>query len=392
MVYKYPGHSPFWPSPRMSTMRPPACDDRGDALRSGAAHEQFRAAIGRSRICGFACLGQPRTEPLGQGNRSASDCDRNACDVTAATLEPRDSFLDHVQLQDVPPAPRRRSDPESNGGRLAGCEIARQRPSAVVGDDATPAPVGPVIGEMHFQPAVGFSRRRPRRRAFVGHEHGDHEIDVPLGRRRNVERLQSGAERVVGQRPMRPRGRGPAQSALFVRQLKHGEAVGMQHADEFADVPLEQLRREVLEDDVGVNQIEAFVFEEGQVVGGVYMIVAAVSVPVERAGTIDHRRRDVHAVARFIVLAERLRQASDAAAEIERAPARRARHHRVDPRHQPANLLDAGCEKLSGGPAAVAPGRIAEDCPERIVLPERIPLTLEGFEIHVTHRASTRAR
>jgi hypothetical protein len=79
------------------------------------------------------------------------------------------------------------------------------------------------------------------------------------------------------------------------RKVEGRQTAGCEQADELGDVAERVLRRDVLEGDRRVDEVEGAVVEDPEVVGEVDDELAAVAEPVELACLADHRGGDVDA-------------------------------------------------------------------------------------------------
>ena len=82
------------------------------------------------------------------------------------------------------------------------------------------------------------------------------------------------------------------------------------------------------------------------------------------------------------MVAERLGEPSDAAAEVERRALLERDLQGFDFGQELADLLDAGLKELVEIPAAVTLFRLGEDGPERVDLAVLIPVLLKVLQIH----------
>lgn len=103
---------------------------------------------------------------------------------------------------------------------------------------------------------------------------------------------------------------------------------------------------------------------------------------VQPGGLLDHRGRQVHAVAQPEVIGERLRQAADATAEVKGPPTGDLDPMGVKLGQDLLDIAAAGGQELTEIPDTTAFVGCAEDRPQRIVVAQRIPVLLQGVEFH----------
>ena len=97
------------------------------------------------------------------------------------------------------------------------------------------------------------------------------------------------------------------------------DAAGFEHAPRLAQVAEDDVAAgNVLEDGVGVDEVELLVGKQREVGAGAVMRVRVGRVAQALAGQADHLVGDVHAVDLAEVAAERAHQAARAAADLER--------------------------------------------------------------------------
>ena len=164
--------------------------------------------------------------------------------------------------------------------------------------------------------------------------------------------------------------------------MEDEDAAGRQHAQQLADVALAVARLHVLKDQRRIGEAEGRFVEEQRIGRRVQVVGAAIGMAIVAGGGSQHRARDVNAVAALEVAGQRLRDPSDAAAEVERTAARHLEVQRRRPVQRRRNLFGAVPEELFGIPAAAALGGIGEDGPERIAPAESIPVAPERGEPH----------
>ena len=112
------------------------------------------------------------------------------------------------------------------------------------------------------------------------------------------------------------------------------------------------------------------------------MIAAPVPVPVVLAGPFDHRRRDIDAVTLLKIVAERLGEPADPAAEVQGSTAIEVDPSVVETHHLVADQLASGPEKIVDVPMAEPFAGDCHDGPERILRSECIPILLQLREFH----------
>ena len=128
----------------------------------------------------------------------------------------------------------------------------------------------------------------------------------------------------------------------------------------------------MLQHDVAVDKGEAGIIERKNGTGAGYIL--AVFVAVESVGFLDHVRRNIYADARGEPLRERLREPTDAAAEVQRcAFGLRETADLGEMVHDGADLCDARGHKVGDAPLALSFGGIGENGVERVLLGEAIP-------------------
>src|SRR5215467_5839122 len=99
-------------------------------------------------------------------------------------------------------------------------------------------------------------------------------------------------------------------------------------------------------------------------------------------GQLDHRRGDIDA-GRLIERARQcLRDATDPAAEIERASARHAGEQPIEPEDEPLDLVASGLEEGVDVPFVALLVVAREDRPKRIFSAEMLPRAPETSELH----------
>ena len=138
----------------------------------------------------------------------------------------------------------------------------------------------------------------------------------------------------------------------------------------------------VLEHVGRVDQVERPVGQQLQVVPHVQVVLATVPEPIEAFRRLDHRRCDVDAIHALEPVAERLGQASDPAAEIQRT-ARQQRPADVvfDQAERAVDLGPPVGEERLGVPATSAGARMGQDRPHRISLAEHVPRMRQRVEV-----------
>jgi hypothetical protein len=138
----------------------------------------------------------------------------------------------------------------------------------------------------------------------------------------------------------------------------------------------------VLENEHAEDEIERLRREQRQVRGRVEVEPAALPVPVEPAGELDHRGGDVDAVHAVEVLRERLREPPRPAAEVER-PAAAGVHAELLERPQVrGDALGAGAQELVHAPTALLPGPLGEHRPEGVAPAQRVPVLAGALDVH----------
>ena len=139
------------------------------------------------------------------------------------------------------------------------------------------------------------------------------------------------------------------------RELEGDQPAGGQHAHELGDVGEHGgAVGHVLEHDVAVDQVERGVGELAQLVAVVEHEAHAAGPLRERSRLVQHRLGDVHADALVEVGGERLGQAADAAAEVERRAVLERVAESAGAAHERAHATLAGAQQLVGIPASEA--------------------------------------
>jgi hypothetical protein len=100
--------------------------------------------------------------------------------------------------------------------------------------------------------------------------------------------------------------------------LKISDAVGFEQVHEFSDVEKLMPGWDVLQNDIGINEIELASGKEAQIYFDVQMIFNLVPVPVELLRLSNHGRGNIHAIDSLEMLRQRLGQSSQTAAKIQR--------------------------------------------------------------------------
>jgi hypothetical protein len=168
----------------------------------------------------------------------------------------------------------------------------------------------------------------------------------------------------------------------MTRYLEHHDATAREHAGELLHVASTELRCDVLQHDVGIDEVEDSVVEQREIVTFVDVVVAAVAETIELAGALDHRRRDVDPVALREAAREGLGQTPDATTEIERASGRVRDAEIAQPRVQIVDLVDSGREEFLDVPVVGTAVGTREDREVRISAPPLVPVALQLVEIH----------
>ena len=168
----------------------------------------------------------------------------------------------------------------------------------------------------------------------------------------------------------------------MARELEHRDTARRQYARELAHVLRAELRSDVLQDDVGVDEVERVVVEEGKVVAVVDVVPAAVAELIQLTGPLDHRRGDVDAVALGERARERLREPADTAAEVERAAGFHLDAELAHPREYLVDFVDTGAKEFLEVPPVPASVGTRDDRPVGITTTPLVPVTLEFVQIH----------
>src|SRR5436190_4116225 len=152
----------------------------------------------------------------------------------------------------------------------------------------------------------------------------------------------------------------------------------------FGQVPTLVPRPHVLEHDVGIDEVETPVLEPGEIRPVVQVVVARSRVTVVAVRRFDHRRSDVDTPNLVEPGSKGLGEPADPTAEVEGAAVREGHRERPDEVHHLFDLLFSGQEELVCVPLPAALVVVREVRPERIGLPERIPMTPQALDVHLS--------
>ena len=202
-----------------------------------------------------------------------------------------------------------------------------------------------------------------------------------------AQRSAAGAA-IAAREAARGSGRGilcpwPLDRCRFAGDLKHHDAARPDDAEEFRDVPAAIARLHVLKRDPRIDEVEQSVGEQGEIVGFVEVILAAIAEAIERLRAREHGACDVNAVGPLEMTAERLRQPSHAAAEIE-CPVEPRRH--AGAAQAVEHGLDLGDPCLEKGlfiPLTRRSVRAGEHRPHGVLCRQVIPGLPQLAQIHV---------
>src|SRR5690606_3885424 len=143
--------------------------------------------------------------------------------------------------------------------------------------------------------------------------------------------------------------------------------------------------RQVLQHQVGVDQVEGVVREGGQVGGLVQVERDAPPAPVQPAGLCQHGGGDVDPVDRLEVPGQRVGEPAGAAAEVQGAAGAVPDAQLGEAGEGPVDLRGAGGEELLVVPAAVALVRVDADRPQRLGRSQPGPVPADLVQAHRAH-------
>ena len=154
-----------------------------------------------------------------------------------------------------------------------------------------------------------------------------------------------------------------------------------QHSYKFPQVSRRKTPGHMLQNDVAVDEREAGV-REGQLFPGIRQ-VAAMCIPVQRPGLVNHLPRNIHAYTRGKARRQGLRYPANAAAKVQRfAGVIGDAANTGEMMHDGLYLGVPSGHKLRHIPFATCPAVVGENGEKGIALSQRFPIVFKPLEIH----------